>query len=85
MDCDLTSIIQGVTALKRDVAHSHIHQGSPEILDQILVSEEFLPRSRYSIGDVRRVDCFNNHLQECKDGSRSDHGFVRAVTRIFCA
>lgn len=75
--------VQGEMALKRDVAYSHIHQGSPEILDQIFVSEEFLPRSRYSIGDVRRVDYFNDHLQEGKDRSRSDHGFVRAVIRVF--
>ena len=75
--------VQGEMALKRDVAYSHVHQGSPEVLDQIFVSEEFLPRSKFSIGDVRRVDYFNDHLQEGKDRSRSDHGFVRAVLRIF--
>ena len=75
--------VQGEMALKRDVAYSHIHQGSPEVLDQIFVSEEFLPRSKFSIGDVRRVDYFNDHLQEGKDRSRSDHGFVRAVIRVF--
>ena len=74
--------VQGEMALKRDVAYSHVHQGSPEVLDQIFVSEEFLPRSKFSIGDVRRVDYFNDHLQEGKDRSRSDHGFVRAVLRI---
>jgi predicted extracellular nuclease len=74
--------VQGEMALKRDVAYSHVHQGSPEILDQIFVSEEFLPRSRFSIGDVRKVDYFNDHLQEGKDRSRSDHGFVRAVIRV---
>jgi predicted extracellular nuclease len=74
--------VQGEMALKRDVAYSHIHQGSPEVLDQIFVSEEFLPHSKFSIGDVRRVDYFNDHLQEGKDRSRSDHGFVRAVMRI---
>jgi predicted extracellular nuclease len=74
--------VQGEMALKRDVAYSHIHQGYPEVLDQILVSEEFLYNSRNSIGDVRRVDYFNDHLQEGKDRSRSDHGFVRAVMRV---
>jgi hypothetical protein len=68
--------------LKRDVAYSHVHQGYPEVLDQIFVSEELLARSRFSIGDVRRVDYFNDHLQEGRDRSRSDHGFVRAVFRI---
>jgi endonuclease/exonuclease/phosphatase family metal-dependent hydrolase len=74
--------VQGEMALKKDVAYSHIHQGSPEVLDQILVSEEFLYSSRNSIGDVRRVDYFNDHLQEGKDRVRSDHGFVRAVFRV---
>jgi predicted extracellular nuclease len=74
--------VQGEMALKRDVAYSHLHQGFPEVLDQILVSEEFLYNSRNSIGDVRRVDYFNDHLQEGKDRSRSDHGFVRAVIRV---
>jgi endonuclease/exonuclease/phosphatase family metal-dependent hydrolase len=74
--------VQGDMALKRDVAYSHIHQGYPEVLDQIFVSEEFLYNSRNSIGDVRRVDYFNDHLQEGKDRARSDHGFVRAVLRV---
>ncbi len=74
--------VQGEMALKRDVAYSHVHQGSPEVLDQIFVSEEFLHNSKFSIGDVRRVDYFNDHLQEGKDRSRSDHGFVRAVLRV---
>lgn len=74
--------VQGDLALKRDVAYSHIHQGYPEVLDQILVSEEFLARGKFSIGDVRRVDYFNDHLQEGRDRSRSDHGFVRAVIRL---
>jgi predicted extracellular nuclease len=74
--------VQGEMALKKDVAYSHVHQGYPEVLDQILVSEEFLYNSRHSIGDVRRVDYFNDHLQEGRDRSRSDHGFVRAVLRV---
>lgn len=74
--------LQGDAALKKDVAYSHIHQGSPSVLDQILVSEEFLHNGRNSIGDVRRVDYFNDHLHEGRDRSRSDHGFVRALLRV---
>jgi endonuclease/exonuclease/phosphatase family metal-dependent hydrolase len=74
--------VQGEMALKKDVAYSHVHQGYPEVLDQIFVSEEFLPSSKFSIGDVRRVDYFNDHLQEGRSRVRSDHGFVRAVMRI---
>ncbi len=73
---------QGEFGLRRDVAYSHIHQGMPEVLDQVFVSEEFLPDSRASIGDVRRVEVFNDHLHEGKSRSRSDHGFVRALLRL---
>jgi hypothetical protein len=74
--------MQGESALKKDVAYSHIHQGYPDVLDQILVSEEFIATSRHSLGDVRRVDYFNGHLHEGRDRSRSDHGFVRALLRL---
>ena len=74
--------MQGESALKKDVAYSHIHQGFPAVLDQIFVSEEFVATSRRSLGDVRRVDYFNDHLHEGRDRSRSDHGFVRALLRL---
>ena len=74
--------VQGEAALRRDVAYSHIHQGYPEVLDQVLVSEEFLPHSKVALGDVRRVEVFNDHLHEGRDRSRSDHGFVRALLRL---
>lgn len=56
--------VQGEAAMRRDVAYSHIHQGYPEVLDQILVSEEFVATSRQALGDVRRVEVFNDHLFE---------------------
>ena len=74
--------VQTEPALHRDVAYSHVHQGWPECLDQIWVSEEFVAASRLSIGDVRRVEYFNDHLHEGRDRSRSDHGFVRALLRL---
>lgn len=74
--------VQGEAAMRRDVAYSHIHQGYPEVLDQVLVSEQFVATSRESIGDVRRVEVFNDHLFEGRDRSRSDHGFVRALLRL---
>ena len=74
--------VQGEAALRRDVAYSHIHQGYPEVLDQVLVSEEFVAGGRGAIGDVRRVEVFNDHLFEGRDRSRSDHGFVRALLRL---
>ena len=76
------SDLLGTAALKKDVAYSHIHQGAPAVLDQILVSEEFDPASRHAVGDVRRMDYFNDHLHEGHDRTRSDHGFVRALLRM---
>ncbi|MDR3410191.1 MAG: endonuclease/exonuclease/phosphatase family protein [Formivibrio sp.] len=74
--------IQTGAALLRDVAYSHVYQGFAEVLDQIFVSEEFMPDSRFNLGDVRRVDYFNDHLNEGHDRIRSDHGFVRALLRL---
>jgi hypothetical protein len=65
-----------------DVAYSYIHQGSTAVLEQTLVSAEFLSSGRHSRGDVRRVDCFNDHLHEGRDRSRTDHGVLRALLRL---
>jgi predicted extracellular nuclease len=82
-DCALFSAwdVQGDAALRRDVAFSHIHQGYPEVLDQVLVSEEFTAKSRNAIGAVKRVEVFNDHLFEGRSRTKSDHGFVRALIR----
>jgi endonuclease/exonuclease/phosphatase family metal-dependent hydrolase len=47
--------VQSDAAIRRDVAYSHVHQGWPEVLDQIWVSEEFVASSRFAIGDLRRA------------------------------
>ena len=74
--------VQTEPALKRDMGWSHVHQGWPETLDQIWVSEEFVGSSKFAIGDVRRVEYFNDHLHESHERWRSDHGFVRALLRV---
>lgn len=74
--------VQSEMALRKDVAYSHIHQGRPEVLDQILVSEGFLAEGRFSLGDVRRIQYFTDHLNEGHSRTRSDHGFVRALLRL---
>ena len=68
--------------LKRPMAYSYVHQGWPDLLDQIWVSEEFVAGSRFALGDVRRVEVFYDHLQESRERWRSDHGFVRALLRL---
>ena len=74
--------VQSDATIRRDVAYSHLYQGWPEVLDQIWVSEEFVATSRFAVGDVRRVEYFNDHLQEGRDRTRSDHGFVRALVML---
>jgi hypothetical protein len=74
--------VQTEPALKRDMAYSHVHQGWPELLDQIWVSEEFVADGAVGGGDVRRVEVFNDHLHESRERWRSDHGFVRALLRL---
>jgi len=74
--------VQTQPALRRDMAYSHVHQGWPELLDQVWVSEEFVAGSKFAIGDVLRVEVFNDHLHESRERWRSDHGFVRALLRV---
>jgi predicted extracellular nuclease len=73
--------VQTAPSVKGSVGYSHIHQGVPDTLDQIWVSEEFVATSKFGRGDVLRVEYFNDHLLEPRDGTRSDHGFVRALLR----
>jgi len=74
--------VQSDAPIRRDVAYSHVHQGWPDVLDQIWVSEEFVASSKFALGDVRRVEYFNDHLHEGRERSRSDHGFVRALVQL---
>jgi len=69
-------------AIKRNVAYSHVYQGWPEMLDQIWVSEEFVVGSKFALGDVHRIEYFNDHLHESRERFCSDHGFVRALLRL---
>jgi endonuclease/exonuclease/phosphatase family metal-dependent hydrolase len=72
----------GVIKSYNDGSYTYVHQGRPESLDHILVSEEFVASSKFAIGRVKRVDYFNDHLQEGRDKTKSDHGFVRAWVQL---
>lgn len=74
--------LQTEPGLRHDRPYSHVYQGWPELLDQVWVSEEFDPRSRFAVGEVRRVEVFNDHLLEGRDGTRSDHGFLRVLLQF---
>lgn len=66
----------------KDVAYTHLYQGMPEVIDQLFVSEEFLVDGKYSIGEVERVDYFNDHLKRDYEERYSDHGIVRAKIKL---
>lgn len=74
--------IQARYGWMKDVAYTHIYQGIPEVIDQLFVSEEFLPDSKFSIGHVERVDYFNDHLKWDYEDRVIDHGIVRAKIRL---
>lgn len=66
-------------ALERSAQiHTHIHDGERDILDHILVSEEFYGRNRERIADVLRHEVINDHLRDDRDDQSppgaSDHG-----------
>lgn len=69
--------------------HTHIHDGERDILDHILVSEEFFNRNRTRIGEVVRHDVINDHLRDDEDQApvpgASDHGVPIAEIRLLNA
>ena len=74
--------IQARYGWMKDVAYTHIHQGMPEVIDQLFVSEEFLPDSKFSLGRVERVDYFNDHLKWDYADRVIDHGIIRAHIKL---
>lgn len=66
----------------RDVAYTHVYQGMPEVLDQILLSEEFYADSKFATAQVLQVDYFNDHLKFDLAQRPTDHGLVRAKILI---
>ncbi len=74
--------IQARYGWMKDVAYTHIYQGMPEVIDQLFVSEEFLPDSKFSLGYVERVDYFNDHLKWDYADRVTDHGIIRAKIKL---
>ena len=67
----------------RDVAYTYVHQGLPEVLDQIMVSEQFVSDSKFAIGNILQVDYFNDHLKFVYEQRPTDHGLVRAQILLY--
>jgi len=78
-----------VRASDRDVTYTHIHNGRYEVLDHILVSQEFVRSNPKHIGYVQHIQIFNDHLidatlsDEYQDLTQSDHGQVVAVIKLY--
>jgi endonuclease/exonuclease/phosphatase family metal-dependent hydrolase len=66
--------------------HTHIHDGERDILDHIMVSEEFYARNKARIGEVVRHDVINDYLRDDERDSRSpgssDHGVPIAEIKL---
>ena len=73
--------LQRPHALKRDLGYTKIHLGEPDSIDHVLLSEEFLPGGRHAIGEVIKVDYFNDHLND-RNPLQSDHGAIRVSLRL---
>ncbi|WP_293779798.1 endonuclease/exonuclease/phosphatase family protein [uncultured Oxalicibacterium sp.] len=59
----------------RDVGYTHIHDGSYETIDHILVSAAFNPELPGAIGEVLDVRYLNDHML-FKQPQATDHGIV---------
>jgi hypothetical protein len=66
--------------------HTHIHDGERDILDHILVSEEFYVRNKGRIGEVVRHEVINDHLRDNEEAPKtpgaSDHGVPIAEIQL---
>jgi predicted extracellular nuclease len=61
----------------RDLGYTHMHDGSYETIDHILVSAEFNASLPHAIGEVSDVTYLNDHML-FKQPHASDHGLVLA-------
>ena len=66
----------------RDVGYTHIHDGSFETIDHILVSAAFNPELPGAIGEVLDVRYLNDHMI-FRQPQASDHGIVLARIALY--
>lgn len=77
------ALVQARVDAMKEVAYSHIYQGVPEVIDQLMVSEEFLASSKFAKGQVEQVDYFNDHLKWDFSDKATDHGIIRAKIKLY--
>lgn len=73
--------IQSQHALHNEIGYTHMHDGNFEIIDHILVSEEFNSASPHAIGEVIDVRYLNDHML-FRQPHMSDHGAVLVRIRL---
>lgn len=77
-DCLFDSFrIQSLGDPLHDAGYTHLHEGSYETIDHILVSDSFHPASRSAVGEVLAVSYLNDHIALGLPEA-SDHGIVLA-------
>lgn len=62
------------------VEHTHEFKGEREILDHVLVSEQFYDHSRNRVWSFEDLRVWNDHLED-EEPASTDHGLVRARFR----
>ncbi|MGF1571307.1 MAG: endonuclease/exonuclease/phosphatase family protein [Nodosilinea sp.] len=70
------SILQEMRSL-RDVYYTHEFKGIQEVIDHVLVSEQFYDHSDQRIWSLKDMRVWNDYIADA-DQSTSDHGVVRA-------
>lgn len=75
--------IQSHGASQGEAGYTHMHDGDYEVIDHILVSEEFNVASPHAIGEVIALRYLNDHML-FRQPHMSDHGAVMAQIRL-CA
>lgn len=70
------SIMQQMRAV-RDVFYTHEFKGIQEVIDHVLVSEQFYDHSRQRIWSFQEMKIWNDYVED-EDRSTSDHGVVCA-------
>jgi endonuclease/exonuclease/phosphatase family metal-dependent hydrolase len=73
-----TQMLQEYRSL-RDVSYTHIYRNKMEVLDHILVSEQFYDHSMKRVWGFRSLEIWNDHLPDAEESRIvGDHGIVKA-------
>ncbi|MBC7413830.1 MAG: endonuclease/exonuclease/phosphatase family protein [Herminiimonas sp.] len=74
--------VQSRTRVGRDVGFTHMHDGSMETIDHVLVSDAFEPGAPAAAGEVLEVIYVNDHLG-LRRPEATDHGLVLARILLY--